>query len=248
MTSIRFIPRLDIKNNFLIKGINLEGLRKIGDPNTFAKQYYQDGADEILFIDCVASLYGRNSLNDIIRKSVEDIYVPITVGGGIRSTEDVENLLNCGADKVAINTAAVINPELINNVANKYGSSTIVISIEAKKNSTTSWEVYVNNGRDKTGKNLFDWIIEIQKRGAGEILLTSIDNEGTRNGFDIEMYSQLNKICNIPIIASGGMGKPSDIIDLLNLADIQAVAFADIVHYKRKTILEIKNFIKENRK
>ena len=246
LKNIRFIPRLDIKNNFLIKGINLEGLRKIGNPNEFAKKYYKNGADEILFIDCVASLYGRNSLNEIIRKSVEDIYVPITVGGGIRSIEDIEKLLNCGADKVAINTAAVNNPDLINSAVNKYGSSTIVISIEAKKKAENIWEVYVNNGRDKTGKNLLDWVIEIQNRGAGEILLTSVDNEGTRNGFDIEMYAQLNDICNIPIIASGGMGTSKDIVDLVYHADIQAVAFADIIHYNRASILEIKNFYNEN--
>tara|TARA_B100001059_G_C17816357_1_gene575512 strand:+ start:946 stop:1683 length:738 start_codon:yes stop_codon:yes gene_type:complete len=242
MKYFRVIPRLDIKGNNLIKSINLEGLRKIGDPNFYAKKYYEEGADEILYVDCVASLYGRNSLNDIIQKSLKDIYVPITVGGGIRTVENVEEMLNCGADKVAINTAAVNNPSLINNIANKYGSSTVVVSIEAKKNDK-DWEVYTNNGRDKTGINVKNWIQDIQTRGAGEILLTSVDREGTKKGFDIDLYLEMNKLCNVPLIASGGMGNINDSIELLKKTKIDAIAIADILHYNREKLSTIKESI-----
>jgi cyclase len=244
--NIRIIPRLDIKNKNLIKGINLEGLRVMGDPNKFAIDYYNQGADEILFMDCVASLYGRNSLNDIIKNVVKNIFIPITVGGGIRSVNDVSLILNSGADKVAINSAAVNNPELIKKIANKFGSQCLVLSIEAKKINNNKWEVYINNGREKTGIDVFDWIQIGCSYGAGEILLTSIDNEGTRKGLDLELIKAAAKLCKIPLIVSGGVGKEEHILDVIKVADIDAIAIADILHYKRSTIKNIKNFLRIN--
>jgi imidazole glycerol-phosphate synthase subunit HisF len=244
--NIRIIPRLDIKNKNLIKGINLEGLRVMGDPNKFAIDYYNQGADEILFMDCVASLYGRNSLNDIIKNVVKNIFIPITVGGGIRSVNDVSLILNSGADKVAINSAAVKNPELIKKIANKFGSQCFVLSIEAKKIDNNKWEVYINNGREKTGIDVFDWIKIGCNYGAGEILLTSIDNEGTRKGLDLELIKAAARLCKIPLIVSGGVGKEEHIMDVIKVADVDAIAIADILHYKRSTIKNIKNFLRIN--
>jgi cyclase len=244
--NIRIIPRLDIKNKNLIKGINLEGLRVMGDPNKFAIDYYNQGADEILFMDCVASLYGRNSLNDIIKNVVKNIFIPITVGGGIRSVNDVSLILNSGADKIAVNSAAVKNPKLIKKIANKFGSQCFVLSVEAKKINNNKWEVYINNGREKTGIDVFDWIQKGCSYGAGEILLTSIDNEGTRKGLDLELIKVASKLCKIPLIVSGGVGKEGDILDVMKVADVDAIAIADILHYKRSTIKNIKNFLRIN--
>ena len=176
MTSnIRLIARLDIKGPNLIKGIHLEGLRVIGDPNKYAKKYYDQGVDEIIYMDTVASLYGRNNLSDIVKKTVQDVYVPITVGGGIRSIDDVKFLLRCGAEKIAINTAATKRPELIREVSRKFGSQCMVLSIEAKKTKDGNWEVYTENGRQKTGKDVLEWAKEGESYEAGEILLTSVD-------------------------------------------------------------------------
>jgi cyclase len=244
--NIRIIPRLDIKNKNLIKGINLEGLRVMGDPNKFAIDYYNQGADEILFMDCVASLYGRNSLNDIIKNVVKNIFIPITVGGGIRSVNDVSLILNSGADKIAVNSAAVKNPKLIKKIANKFGSQCFVLSVEAKKINNNKWEVYINNGREKTGIDVFDWIQKGCSYGAGEILLTSIDNEGTRKGLDLELIKVASKLCKIPLIVSGGVGKEGDILDVMKVADVDAIAIADILHYKRSNIKNIKNFLRIN--
>ena len=194
MTSnIRLIARLDIKGPNLIKGIHLEGLRVIGDPNKYAKKYYDQGVDEIIYMDTVASLYGRNNLSDIVKKTVQDVYVPITVGGGIRSIDDVKFLLRCGAEKIAINTAATKRPELIREVSRKFGSQCMVLSIEAKKTKDGTWEVYTENGRQKTGKDVLEWAKEGESYEAGEILLTSVDNEGTKKGFDFELVKKVSE-------------------------------------------------------
>ncbi len=237
---MRIISRLDIKNKNLIKGINLEGLRIVGEPNKFALQYYNQGIDEIIFMDSVASLYGRNNLYDIISEATKNIFIPITVGGGIRSVNDAQNAFASGADKVAINTAAVENNNLINLLSEKFGSQAIVISIEAKKINSDHWEVFTNNGRQETGIEVSDWIKTCQTRGAGEILLTSVDMEGTGKGFDTELFYKIDKIAEIPVIASGGFGKPSHLSALKKSSNIDAIALAYALHYNKCTIEEVR--------
>jgi len=234
------IARLDIKGSNLIKGVHLEGLRVIGDPNEYAVDYYNQGADELIYMDCVASLYGRNHLSKLIDRATQDIFIPITVGGGVRSIDDVQSILRSGADKVAINTGAVQNPKLITEVANRYGTQCIVLSIEAKKISSNRWEVLTDNGREKTGLDVMDWAKIGEEAGAGEILVTSIDREGTRTGFDLDLLSAVASIVDIPIIASGGMGAPEDVISAANIGNIEAIAMADIIHYKRSSFSEIR--------
>ena len=235
----RIIARLDIKNSNLIKSINLEGLKIIGDPNKFARKYYDEGADEFIFMDCVATLYGRNNLCEIIKNSTRDIFVPITVGGGIRNLDDVRLMLKSGADKVAINTAAVKNPKFISNLANLIGSQSIIVSIEAKKYKK-NWEVYTSNGRDPTGKDVISWVKQAEEFGAGEILLTSIDQEGTRKGFDIDLNIAVTSTTNLPVICSGGFGNIEHAKKLINNCEISAIAIADALHYDRCKIFEIK--------
>ncbi|RHX90871.1 imidazole glycerol phosphate synthase subunit HisF [Leptospira stimsonii] len=236
MRKVRLIARLDIKGPNLIKGIHLEGLRVIGSPSEYAIRYYEQGADELIYMDCVASLYGRNNLSDIVKNAAHNVFVPITVGGGIRSVEDVTHLLRCGADKVAINTAAVANPNLISDVARRFGSQCMVLSVEAKEVGAGKWEVYTDNGRERSGLDVIEWIKRGVSLGAGEILLTSIDREGTRKGFDIPLISAVTKDVTVPVIASGGMGKPEDLIDAVKLGEADGVAMADILHYDRSTI------------
>ena len=243
MNKKRIIARLDVKNDFVIKGIHLEGLRKIGNPNEMAKKYYLQGIDEILFIDAVAAYYDRNSLTEIIRKACKDVFVPITVGGGIRTLEDIQIALNAGADKVAINTKAVQNPNFIKEASKVFGSQCIVSSIEAKQISKNKWEVYTDNGREPSGKNVIDWVQEVENLGAGEILITSIDKEGTKKGFDIELNNLVSKIVNIPIISSGGAGCNSDVSDVFLNTDIDAVSIASLFHYELESIFNLKNFL-----
>ena len=207
---MRIIGRLDIKNNFVIKGINFEGLRKIGDPLDLAKKYYSQKIDEIIFIDAVASLYERNNLFHIIKKATKEIFCPITLGGGIRSLYDIEESLKSGADKVAINSHAIENPNFIKEAVKNFGSSNIISNIESKKLNENSWEVYKYYGREKTGVDLIDWIKKVQDLGCGEILLTSIDKEGLQQGMDYELLDKVSKLINRPLIFSGGFSKFSD--------------------------------------
>lgn len=244
MNNIRLIARLDIKGPNLIKGIHLEGLRVIGEPNDFALKYYLQGADELIYMDCVASLYGRNHLAGIIEASAKNIFVPMTVGGGIRSLEDVAKILRAGADKVAVNTAAVANPQLITSIARHFGSQCMVLSIEAKNVGPERWEVYTENGRERTGLDVIEWAKQGVAMGAGEILLTSIDNEGTRKGFDVALVRAVSAEISVPIIASGGMGKPKDVIEVVNEGCADAVAMADILHYGRAEIGDIREAAK----
>tara|TARA_B100000959_G_C14890039_1_gene586298 strand:+ start:411 stop:1181 length:771 start_codon:yes stop_codon:yes gene_type:complete len=246
-SNIRLISRLDIKGPNLIKGIHLEGLRVIGDPNEYAKKYYNAGIDEIIYMDTVASLYGRNNLSDIVKKTVKDVYVPITVGGGIRSIDDVKFLLRCGAEKIAINTAATKRPELIREVSRKFGSQCMVLSIEAKRTGDNSWEVYTENGRQKTGIDVLEWAKEGEAYEAGEILLTSVDFEGTKKGFDLELTKKVSESVSIPVIASGGMGSPDDLKNVVIGSSADAVAMADILHYDRSTVKEIRKFCHQNK-
>ena len=240
MKRIRLIARLDIKGKNLIKGIHLEGLKVIGSPSEYAHKYYNQGADELIFMDTVASLYGRNHLGDIIKSVAKDIFIPMTVGGGIRSTDDAIAILRLGADKVAVNTAAVARPKLITEISNALGSQAMVLSVEAKKIDKDRWEVYTDNGRESTGIDVIEWLIKGESLGAGEVLLTSVDCEGTRKGFDLDLIKTASKSLSIPVIASGGMGRHKDLCDAIHIADADAIAMADFLHYNRSTFDEIR--------
>jgi len=239
MSNTRLIARLDVKGANLIKGIHLEGLRIVGSPNEHALRYYEQGIDELIYMDCVASLYGRNSLSELIKQAAENVFIPLTVGGGVRSTDDVAHLLRCGADKVAVNTAAVSNPQLITEIARRFGSQCMVLSIEAKSVSPERWEVFTDNGRESTGIDVVDWAKQAAALGAGEILLTSVDREGTRKGFDLALVQAVTESVNIPVIASGGMGKPQDAGEV-GRRGADAVAMADILHFKRASLADIR--------
>lgn len=234
------IARLDVKGPNLIKGIHLEGLRVIGSPNEHALRYYQQGADELLYMDCVASLYGRNNLREIVISAARDVFVPMTVGGGVRSVDDATDLLRCGADKVALNTAAVANPDLISEIARRFGSQCVVLSIEAKRISPGHWEVYTDNGRERTGLDVIEWVKRGVALGAGEVLLTSVDQEGTRQGFDVALVHAVTATVSVPVIASGGMGKPQDLVEVVLGGEADAVAMADILHYRRATLGDVR--------
>jgi cyclase len=238
---MRIISRLDIKNEFVIKGINLEGLRKIGDPIKLANQYYLDGIDEIILIDSVASLYGRNNLFDVVKRTTENIFIPITLGGGIRNFKDIDIALNSGADKIAINSAGIDNPLFIKEAIKNFGASTITIYIEAKKRGNV-WEAYKHYGREKTGINVITWLEEVQNFGCGEILLTSVDQEGTRKGFDLELLNEIKHKIKVPLIFSGGFGKLQHLEDALKLTKNISFAIASAFHYKN---IEIKKIINE---
>jgi cyclase len=244
MSNIRLIARLDIKGPNLIKGIRFEGLRVIGSPAEHALRYYQQGADELIYIDSVASLYGRNNLSDIVQSAARNVFIPLTVGGGIRSTDDVRHLLRCGADKVAVNTAAIAQPGLITEIAREFGSQCMVLSIQAKQIAPGRWEAYTDTGRERSGVDVIEWARKGVQLGAGEILITSVDREGTRKGFDIDLVRTVAAEVNVPIIASGGMGSAQDAVDVARQGHADAVAMADILHNKRATLAEVRQHLK----
>jgi len=235
----RLIPRLDIKGPNLVKGIRLEGLRVLGPPDVFAKTYAEEGADELLYMDAVASLYGRNSLLDFISRTAKSIFIPITVGGGIRTEADVQQVLLAGADKVAVNTAAVESPSLINVLANRFGSSTIVLSIQAKRDGD-HWTAYVNNGRDNTGRDALTWAREGVERGAGEIIVTAVDREGMGRGLDLELSRAMTFSLPVPVVICGGAGSVEDVVAAASVSD--AVSVASILHYDLVRQLEADAF------
>jgi cyclase len=242
----RIIPRLDIKGPNLIKGIHLEGLRVIGDPQEYSQRYYAAGADELVYVDVVASLYGRNSLHDIVRRVTENVFIPLTIAGGIRSVDDIRQMLLSGADKVAINTAATQRPALLKEAAETFGSQCVVLSVEAKQLSPGKWEAFSDNGRERTGRDVLEWVKEAASLGVGEILLTSVDREGTRSGFDIALVRAVAGAVDIPVIASGGMGKLSDVQDVVLNGRADAVAIADMLHYGRTTLNAIRSAAAES--
>lgn len=239
MKTIRVIPRLDIKGPNLVKGIHLEGLRVLGKPEDFAKYYYETGADELLYMDVVASLYNRNSLHNIISKTAREIFIPLTVGGGLRTIDDIKEVLRAGADKVSLNTAAVKNPQLVKDAANIFGSSTIAVSIETIKQTNGSYFAFIDNGREETGLEVLQWAQKIESLGAGEIVLTSVDAEGTGLGYDLELIDLVSKAVSIPVIACGGAGSLKNIHQAISGAGADAVALASTLHY---------GFIKKNYK
>ncbi|MBI2236396.1 MAG: imidazole glycerol phosphate synthase subunit HisF [Magnetospirillum sp.] len=240
MSTLRLIARLDVKGPNLIKGIQLEGVRVVGDPRAFAQGYYADGVDEILYMDAVASLYNRDTLTEIVRRTAEQVFVPITVGGGLRSVEEVRDMLRAGADKVAINSAATHRPELIREVAESFGSQCMVLQIDAKRRPGGGWEVYRDCGREHTGLDVVDWAMRGQERGAGEILLTSVDREGMRQGFDIELTRAVSEAVGIPVIASGGMGSFEHLAEVVDKGLPDAVAMAYVLHYRKETLPDIR--------
>jgi imidazole glycerol-phosphate synthase subunit HisF len=246
MHKLRLIARLDIKNQFVIKGIHLEGLRKVGDPNQLAKKYYEQGIDEIVFMDAVASLYERNNLFHIIEKACEEVFIPITIGGGIRSINDIEKALKSGADKIALNTQAIKTPKMVQEASRIYGSQCIIGSIEAKRKNNDSWEAYVDNGREETGVDVIEWAKELEQLGVGELIITSVDQEGTKRGFDKELIGQISDLISVPVIASGGAGKVSHMQELTHETKVGAIAIASMLHYDMAGIDEIKSVIREN--
>jgi cyclase len=245
MKTVRIIPRLDIKGPNLVKGIHLEGLRVLGKPSDFAKYYYEQGADELMFMDVVASLYERNSLHDIISETAKSIFIPITVGGGIRTLNDITKILRAGADKISINTAAINNPALIKQASEEFGSSTIVITIEAIKDTDGKYYAFTDNGREHTGIEVVEWAKRVQDLGCGELIITSVDNEGTGKGFDMELIGAVASVVSIPIIAHGGAGSKKDIEELLDSEMVDAVALASVLHYD--AIKHITSDIDENK-
>lgn len=218
----------------------MEGLRVIGDPREYANSYYSQGVDEILFVDIVASLYGRNNLLDVVARTADEVFIPMTVGGGIRKIGDVRDLLNAGADKVSMNTAALKNPKLIREISDVFGSQCVVLGVEAKHVGRGLWEAYTHNGREKSGIDVLKWIHDAAQLGIGEILLTSIDREGTRKGLDLELVAAVRSRTNLPLIISGGLREPKDFTDAV-IAGADAVAVADALHYRRFGVAELRS-------
>lgn len=237
MKTIRIIPRLDIKGPNLVKGIHLEGLRVLGKPEDFARYYYENGADELFYQDVVASLFERNSLNDLISNTAKEIFIPLTVGGGIRTIKNINSVLRAGADKVCINTAAIKNPDFIKEASQVFGSSTIVIAIEAIKQPDGCYLAYTDNGREHTGLEVVSWAKKVEELGAGEIVITSVDREGTGLGFDMELIQLVSEVISIPLIVHGGASDEANIATVIKEGKADAVALSSILHY---------NFIQNN--
>ena len=226
----RIIAKIDIKSGYVIKGIEYEGVRKVGRPIEFAFDYYRKNIDEIIYLDCVASLYNRNHIVDLLPEVAKNIFIPLTAGGGIRSVKDAKVLFDHGADKIVINTAAVENPKIISDIAKLYGSQAVVLQLDCKRRQK-GWEVLTDYGREKTTLDAFDWASKACLMGAGEILATVIDNDGKKKGLDIEFYKKLEKYVNVPIIASGGTGSAKNILELFKETSIDAVSISSIFHY-----------------
>jgi len=242
----RLVARLDVKAPNLIKGVQMEGLRVLGNPFEFACTYYEQGIDEIIYMDVVASLYNRNSLTDLIKRTAADVFVPLTVGGGIRSVEDAREILRAGADKVAVNTAALRQPDLITQIAQQFGAQCMVLSIEAKRTKAGWWEALMDSGREHSGRDAIEWAKEGAKLGAGEILVTSVDRDGTRRGFDTDIIRAISESVAVPVIASGGFGLPQHAVEAVRLGGASAVAIADALHYRRCSLRDIRECCKLN--
>lgn len=244
MLTKRIIPCLDVKDGQVVKGIHFVGLKEVGDPVALAKKYYSDGADELVFLDISATVEKRKTMVDVVRRVAKEIFIPFTVGGGISTIEDVHAMLMAGADKVSLNSAAIRNPSLIEEASKRFGNQCIVLAMDAKKRAdNTGWNVYVEGGRKDTGIDCMEWILKGVSLGAGEILLTSMDADGTKEGFDLELYKAVSKIVNVPVIASGGCGKLEDFKLVLEVSD--AALAASIFHYEESSIQNVKKYLKE---
>lgn len=245
MLAKRIIPCLDVKEGRVVKGISFVNLRDAGDPVEQAKIYDKEGADELVFLDITASHEKRNIMLDVVRRVAESVFIPFTVGGGIRTVQDMRDLLKAGADKISVNTAAVNNPELIKEGARKFGSQCIVVAVDAKKKLKNKWEVYIHGGRTPTELDAVAWAKTAEKYGAGEILLTSMDKDGTQDGYDVELTRAVSHAVKIPVIASGGAGTLSHLYDAVSLGRADAVLCASIFHYKTFSVRQAKNYLKK---
>ena len=242
MLKNRVIPCLDVKNGRVVKGINFVNLKDAGDPVEQAKIYSDGGADEICFLDITASNENRETIYEVVKETSKKCFVPLTVGGGVRSVEDINKLLNCGADKVSINTAAVQNSKVVIESSKKFGSQCIVVAIDAKKRND-SWEIFTHGGRNETGINAIEFSKQMEENGAGELLITSMDRDGTQIGYDIELMRNISSIVNIPIIASGGVGNLDHLVDGIKLGNASAVLAASIFHYGKHSVIEAKQYL-----
>lgn len=249
MLAKRVIPCLDVRNGRVVKGIKFAELQDAGDPAELAAYYDHEGADELVFLDITASVEGRQALLEVVARTADQVFIPLTVGGGISSLEDIKTILRAGADKVSINTAAVQHPELINRGAEQFGSQCIVVAIDARRRPSPggkpAWEVYTHGGRCPTGRDVLSWAEEVVRRGAGEILLTSMDADGTRAGYDNELTRAVARTVPVPVIASGGAGSPQDLAEAILVGEADAVLAASIFHYRQYTIREVKEFLRE---
>jgi cyclase len=239
----RIIPCLDIKNGRVVKGINFVNLVDAGDPSEQAKIYSENGADEICFLDITASNEKRDIILDVVKKTSQNCFVPLTVGGGVRTLKDISDLLNSGADKVSINTAAVNDSNIIKEGAQKFGSQCIVAAVDAKKVDKEKWEVFTHGGRNPTGKNVMDYVKEVEKLGAGEVLLTSMDRDGTKKGYDLDLTKKVSRLVSIPVIASGGVGKLDHLYEGLKIGKASAVLAASIFHFGEFSIQDAKKYL-----
>ena len=244
--TFRIIAKIDVKSSFVIKGINFEGMRKIGNAKFFAKNYFKAGADELIINDVNASLFGRSTALNLLKSCCKDIFIPVTLAGGLKNIDDVKKALESGADKVAINTAAVKNNSIIKNVAQMFGSQALIISINAKKISHNKWEVFIDKGREETGLDVLKWAKFAERSGAGEIHINSIDNDGTFNGFDYDLIRKVSKIVKLPLVIGGGLGSIEHIDKLLKIENIEGVSVSSALHYKKLSIKNIKHQIKKN--
>jgi len=239
----RIIPCLDVTAGRVVKGINFVELRDAGDPVEIARRYDEQGADEITFLDITATSDGRDLILHIIEAVASQVFIPLTVGGGVRAVEDVRRLLNAGADKISINSAAVANPQLVYEASQKYGSQCIVVAIDAKKSGDSKWEVFTHGGRKPTGLDVIEWAQKMEQLGVGEILLTSMDRDGTKSGFDLALTRAVSDAVSVPVVASGGVGSLQDLADGIKLGRADAVLAASIFHYGEHTVQEAKRFM-----
>lgn len=241
--NVRVIPKLEVKGENLIKGMHLEGLRIVGKPEQRAVDYYRDGADELIYIDLVASLYQRDNFLHIVEKTAEQVFIPMTVGGGVRSVDDARAFLRAGADKVSINTAIINNPKLISEIANTFGAQCMVASLEVQKKIDGGYECYTDCGRTPTGKDPFEWAKMVVELGAGEILLTSINQDGTFGGYDLDLVVRIASSVRVPVIASGGAGKLEDFEKVIQVGRADAICASAFFHFKRGTIQKVKDYL-----
>ncbi len=244
MLAKRIIPCLDVKDGRVVKGVNFVNLTDVGDPVDSARAYYEAGCDELVFLDITATHEDRDTTVEMVRRVAEQVFIPFTVGGGIRSVEDMNKMLKAGADKVAVNSSAVANPQLIKDCAQKFGSQCVVAAIDARKEDDGSWHVYVAGGRKDTGKDLIAWVQEVVALGAGEILLTSMDKDGTKSGFDLDMLNRVAEVVDVPIIASGGAGHQEHILEVFEKTPATGALAASIFHYGEVSIKEVKKAMK----
>ncbi len=240
MLAVRIIPCLDVKNGRVVKGVQFKSLRDAGDPVDCAKAYEEQGADEIVFLDIAASAEGRNIMLSVVEKTAAQIFMPLTVGGGLRSIEDVRSMLNAGADKISLNTSAIANPKLISESAQKFGNQCVVVAIDARKTGPDTWQVYSHGGRTPCDLDAIEWAKKAAELGAGEILLTSMDQDGRKTGFDLELTRRVSESVGVPVIASGGVGSLEDLIDGVKKGKASAVLAASIFHFGTYSVAEVK--------